>query len=204
MMKVSWNKDMVARTRVEKQLVNGRLNGRHLIERDTRLSGGIYLSEMERLAITVDNNTPNISTLYRKVIGEAERYGALDRVSDRIFVRLAFESTKDAIKTDPFGLLDVIKSFWTASDMGISLDDLINMQIGDCRVFALTCATLVERLIDEGFVRGKISIDRNAIEDKGGHVWARFTNHMGLVTILDATLDHFGPEDGGRWVYKRD
>jgi len=203
MTKVSWNKEIIARQRVEPRLVGGKLNGRHLIEHNTRISGGVYVSSGPRLAITVDGRSPEVSRLYRTMLERAGLKGSLNEVEQNIFLNHVFCITKETIKTDGSRYMETFEGFIRASDNEMPLENFIKMQIGDCRIFALLAGVLIERLIDEGFLIGSASIDRNTVEEKGGHAWARFSDFFGTVTILDVTNDYTGPEDGGPWHYKR-
>ena len=203
MSKIFWGKEMMARQRLGPRIVDGKFLGRPLIERDTRISGGVYISQNARLAIRVDADSFAISSLYEKVLKEAGKSFMLDQISERVFLDHVSVAVKETIKSDTSGFLETMEEFINASDHKISLDDFIEMGIGDCRIFALLSGVLIEKLIDDRFIAGKVSIDRNVILNFGGHVWARFENTEGKVTIVDIANDYIGPEEGGPWIYKR-
>jgi len=198
-----WGKDMAARARVASRLVDGKLGGRRLIEYGTRISGGIYVSQSERLAITVDGASPEISSLYQRMLGWAKKDGPLEFVEQNIFLNLVCTISGMAIKTDGSNYMQTFEGFIKASDHIMSLDDFIKIQIGDCRVFGLLSGVLAEKLSDDNLILGGVSIDRNSIKGEGGHAWARFEHMFGGVTIIDATNNYVGDEEGGPWVYKR-
>lgn len=92
----------------------------------------------------------------------------------------------------------------------ISLDVYMSKGVGVCRTQAVLCAYLVERLVDEGKIEGKVSIDRNMDRsvDGGGHAWARFTAPDGTVYIMDPAQHFVGTlekaqKNGKRWDYRR-
>jgi hypothetical protein len=204
MPKVAWNKDIMARTRVAHRLVDGKLNGRHLIEHDSRISGGVYLSSSPRLAITVDGNSPELLRLHQTVLERASILGPLNEVEENIYLGHVCCLARQIIKNDVFNYMEIFEKFMHANDHEMPLDTFIKIEIGDCRMFALLAGALTEKLTDEGLLLGSVSIDRNTVEDKGGHVWTRYKDFCGTVTIIDATNDYIGPENGGRWVYKRE
>jgi hypothetical protein len=131
---IFWGKDAAARARVAPRLIDGKLNGRHLIEHDTRISGGIYIN---------------------------------------------------------------------APDHEVPLDNFIKLGIGDCRAFALLAGSLTERLTDMLLLLGTVNVDRNMIQDRGGHAWVRYKDFFGKVTIIDAPNQYLGDEISGLWAYKR-
>ncbi|EKD64692.1 MAG: hypothetical protein ACD_50C00323G0007, partial [uncultured bacterium] len=71
---------------------------------------------------------------------------------------------------------------------------------------ALLAGYLLEKLTQEGILGGKVSVDRNFIEGRGGHAWVRYTNSREEVFILDPAQDYKGtlkdaPKNG--WDYRR-
>lgn len=203
MPKVAWNKDMLARTRVAHRLVDGKLNGRHLIERDTRISGGIYLSASPRLAITVDGTFPEVSVLHQRILERAQLVSPLIEVPENVFLNHVCSITRQTINNDVLGYVGIFEGVINSNDHQMSLDDFIKTQIGDCRVFALLAGVLTERLTDGDLLLGSVSVDRNTVEGLGGHVWARYKDFFGTVTIIDATNNYVGDEEGGPWIYRR-
>jgi hypothetical protein len=65
---------------------------------------------------------------------------------------------------------------------------------------------LLERLKNEGYVAGNVSIDRNSIPGLGGHAWVRYQNSKDVVFVIDPAQNYVGrldeaPKQG--WSYKR-
>ena len=201
--KVFWQKAASARARISSRLVDGKLNGRHLIESDTRISGGVYVSETSRLAITVDGKSDKISSLYQKLLLETGKSGPLNSIPAPAFLGHVMDLVRKTLQNDCLGFLQTFEGVLNRPDAEISLDLLTEMEITDCRVFSLLAGVLTEKLIDDKFVIGKVSIDRNAVLDVGGHVWDRFQGKGGQIIILDATNDYLGPEESKIWPYKR-
>ena len=203
MRKVSWEKDMLARTRVAPRLTDGKLNGRHLIEHDTRISGGIYISATPRLAITVDSNSPEISSIFKNMLERAGKDIPLEEVEENIFLGHVLSITKEAIRTHNSSYIDTVEKFINAPDHEVPLDNFIKLGIGDCRAFALLAGFLTERLTDMLLLLGTANVDRNTVEGHGGHAWVRYKDFFGKVTIIDAPNSYVGTEENGLWVYRR-
>jgi len=76
-------------------------------------------------------------------------------------------------------------------DGKVSLDIFINNGTGACRHLSLVAAALLEKLIDEKIIEGKVSVDKARFDIDGvnkGHVWARYTMNNGTVYIIDPML----------------
>jgi len=193
----------MARARVAPRLIDGKLNGRHLIERGTRISGGIYVSTNERLAITVDAASPEVSSIYERMLSWAGNSAPLNRVEQRTFLNVVCIISRQAITTRDQASMEAFEGRFDAGHHEMPLDTFIKMKLGDCRVLSLLAGVLTEKLIDDKFISGKVTIDRNTVEGQGGHAWVRFEDATGRATIIDATNDYVGDEEGGQWVYKR-
>ena len=80
--------------------------------------------------------------------------------------------------------------------------------MGVCRHQALLCGYLLEKLIKDERISGKVSVDRNFVEGLGGHAWARYTTDRGKVYILDVAQNYKGclgdmTKKQSRWFYER-
>jgi hypothetical protein len=56
---------------------------------------------------------------------------------------------------------------------------------------ALTCGVIIEMLIKEGSVEGKVSVDRKTFK-RGGHAWCRYKGPDGTVFIIDVAQRYCG------------
>lgn len=89
----------------------------------------------------------------------------------------------------------------------VSLSVYIDEKAGVCRHQALLVGYLIERLVKDGRLNGKVSVDRNFVKGKGGHAWVRYITSWGKEIILDPANKFIGyaeeidPED--LWFYKR-
>lgn len=90
----------------------------------------------------------------------------------------------------------------------MDIGENIRAQVGVCEHMTLVAAYVMERLIDEGYLRGKVSVDRNYIpERKASHTWVRYTSKGGKVFILDIAKGVSGSMTEAmaknKWDYRR-
>jgi len=89
----------------------------------------------------------------------------------------------------------------------ISLTAYIDRGGGVCRHQALFGGYLIEKMIDDGYLRGKVSVDRSYSKEEGGHAWIRYTNSVGKVFILDIAQGVMGALEkvntNSYWDYRR-
>lgn len=203
-----WDKTDLSKKRLEKQIetMDGvdYFQGRPVISRNTPVDGGVYTSAgPSSPAIVVDSEKyPEINNLYKRA-----KKTAKNRFFDDIPPILhAVYATVDEVFShrgdDKSEELE--KSF--KSDQKVTLDVFIKKGIGVCKHFALTSAALLEKFRREGLLKGKISLDRNTMEE-GGHAWCRYTDPKGEVYILDLAQGFLGTledSDGkAKWSYRR-
>ena len=75
---------------------------------------------------------------------------------------------------------------------------------GVCAHQALLVAHLMERLKEEGLVKGTISFERNQLLGDRAHAWVRHTDDKGEKWVIDPAQDHFGwLVDEAKWEYRR-
>lgn len=174
---------------------------RPIIGRDSKIDGGVYLGESEREALVVDwERSPNIQKLYNTILN-----GALDwdeyRQSGKMIYRKSDEDGKKGLISVAYDVVtshmngrnpDMTESYiyekgWLM-DKKVNLDHFVEDRIGVCRHRALVLGVILERMIKEGLLSGKVSVDRNTAEYRrgyGGHAWVRYTTSSGKVIILD-------------------
>ena len=56
---------------------------------------------------------------------------------------------------------------------------------------ALTCGVILEKLIEEGVMEGRVSVDRKTMK-KQGHAWCRYKGPDGAVFIIDVAQRYCG------------
>ena len=202
----------------------GLYNGRSIIARDTPINGGIYLHIPKDEGIIVDD------IIYPKELNnayqEAEKWFYKNPVSR--FLRqqrgssvfeLIYKVTHHQFGGDK-PLIDInfeveqiidetlaakkTKSIFEYNEIPLNL--FMQRKAGVCRHQALLSAYIIERLINEERMAGKVSIDRNFIPQKGGHAWVRYEDPTKEIIIIDPAQHFVGniknaPKDG--WNYKR-
>jgi len=197
----NWGQTIVVKKRLnlEKQLdyIDGNpfYQGRRLIERDSPIDKGVYLGKHQREAIVVDSEKyPELKRLY----GIAEpRTRGVDSKGNKVFYRnkvlgAVYDTVMENMKYDNDGVEKIVDEFNVGNDGKIALDVFLQRKKGVCRHMGLTSAALLEMFKKNGYIRGKVSVDRNQEEDGGRHVWCRYTCNNGEVVILDVAQHFFG------------
>jgi catechol 2,3-dioxygenase-like lactoylglutathione lyase family enzyme len=185
--------------------INGYYQDRLIIGRDTPINGGVYLGAGQREAIVVDDSKSiYLDKIYRNFMAETAdiqktlhfRAGILGFIYDKVREVLPADQVLAERLAGPY-----------QNDRKLSLDVFIGGKAGVCRHQALLTGYLLERLIKEGYIGGKVSVDRNSIKGKGGHAWVRYVDENGLVSIVDPTQGYIGKlfavDPSQRWFYKR-
>ncbi len=208
MTNTTWNKSVrIKRRLIDKIQYNQGIpyyNGRRVIEKDSPIDGGVCLGEGEREAIVIDSvKYPEIRRLYEIAKKKATRKG---RINKNYIIYAVYNTVKEALPEQNNNLVEQIAAKYEVSrDKEIPIDIFVINQTGVCRQDALLCGVLLEKFKKDGYVRGKISIDRNSRQE-GGHVWCRYTNSAGEVTILDVAQNFFDDIEKATektWSYKR-
>lgn len=200
--------------------VSAMYHGRPVISRESPVNGGVYIVPGSQEAIVVDDGTkpkegdrpkeinPYYQQAFDDFISLAKRYDVKvrqgirrDQITDMLNALLV--SVSDTIDYD-IKFSEYIRNNY--KDRKINLHDFIAEGKGVCRHQALLAGYILERLINGGFVSGSVSVDRNYVEDKGGHAWARYTDEKGHVYIIDPTNGYAGKlnrKSNKIWSYSR-
>ncbi|MBI4980205.1 hypothetical protein HZC30_01450 [Candidatus Woesearchaeota archaeon] len=204
---MNWLRTKYVLHRLEDKISQEIYEGRPIIQRDSPIDGGVYLGGHEREAIVVDSvKYPLIGQVYDEVkalcLGEdyssAHPFIILGTVFNTVKLRLRYseEETKK-----------IIEERGAVDDHKISLGAFLERQYGVCRQQALLAAFLLEKFIKEGYLEGKVSVDRNSWV-LGAHAWCRYTDKKGEVIILDPAKDFIGSLEAsiqcGKWDYRRE
>jgi hypothetical protein len=208
-----WNKTIIAEKRVENSAFYEErgfikkekfFQGRPIIGRDRKINGGVYLGAGEREAIVVDDQKDlKLNRVYQELINrrlQAQQKGIPFKQG---IIEEIWQLVGEVMPFDEENVLDIEKRL-PEPDSKIYLSAFFGG--GVCRHQALLTAYLLERLANDGIVRGQASVDRNYVEGRGGHAWARYTNSAGDVFILDSALNYIGRLDEigeYRWFYER-
>ena len=174
--------------------------GRHIIARDSPIDGGVYIGANPREAIVVD------STKYErtgKIIAQAiERYHLTGNA-----IKTAYDITREHLRYDNKEVENIEEKLSEGKrDVKISLDEYLYKGVGVCRHMALVSALILEKFIEEEFIFGEVSVDRNVISPLGAHAWCRYTDTNETIFIIDPAKNYVGRiEDAqGIWIYERD
>lgn len=204
---------------------HGMYEGRNIIARDTPINGGVYpvggytgealvvddkkypkeLTELyEQVSASIDKiHLKNVALRgINKVLGKNK--GQLSR--DSQVLSQVFDKVSKTLKYDLKATDDLAGNL-----QKIAMNRYIQEGVGVCRTQALLSAYLIERLINDGKLEGRVSIDRNQDVFEGvesGHAWARFTDKDGQIFIIDpaqrfvGTLTEAQAADN-KWDYRR-
>jgi len=181
----------------------GSFKGYHIIGRDSRILGGVSVGADEREAIAVEDDE-RLHDVYYALERRIQHYDAATYAD---VMEIVYDLVRERIPGDHKAVDQVVASWSAWQDGIVPLSAFLGMG-GVCRHASLLSAYLVERLIDEEVIAGKVSTDRNAIPGEGGHMWTRFESPDGEVHILDTTVGYSGPEQGHNgkkpfWKYTR-
>ena len=179
----------VVENRVKRERYAGR-KPRHTITRDSRIDGGVYEGSYGGEAIVVDSDKSKfINAAYDDIMraispnGQPNKQLALKAVFIYVSNRIRYDKPAvDAIFEKGANGVDHTK---------MTLDWYIGRGVGVCRHQALFVGVLLEKLVNNGVLQGRVSVDRNRNKraDKAdvydGHSWVRYTNSRNQVFILD-------------------
>ncbi len=211
---VRWNRTTRALKRVEWQLEvrnfqgHGQVpffKGRHVIGRDRRIVGGVYLGTYAREAIVVSERDGILLRRYQELRGRIRRLPW--KSSELSIVEVVHGYVRELLPGGEAKTNAIIRASVSAGndDQKIDLTVFIIGSAGVCRHRALLGAYFLEKLIDDRALVGSCSVDRNEM-DEGGHAWARFVSKKtNLILISDAGLNECGDifEISQHWAYLR-
>ena len=167
---------------------DGTLYGRHLINSNTRIQGGVfYCPDMEVEACVVDfYQDPFLRNLYDQALEKANgRFGFIPRI--------VYEVVRSNIGIDREELEHGIPKELVGQE--ILLGDYIKMRGGKgvCRHHSLATGALLERFIDEGSLGGHVSLRANMRNGYQGHTFVDYTRGGSERPLhIDATNGYFG------------
>ena len=159
---------------------------RHSINRDSELEGGVYEGAYGGEAIVADWGE-SLQESYDEIKAELG-----DAPTSEQVLAVAYRHVKERMKYDQ----EAVDRIFTEKARGVNhqkvaLEVYIDEGVGVCRHQALFVGLLLEHLIKDGLLSGKVNVDRNMNrraneEDKyDGHSWVRYTDSNGKVYIVD-------------------
>lgn len=207
-----------------KEAFGERYQGRRLIERDGPIDGGVYFGTYGGEALVVDSKKYpeqydrlfEIAKKKASTIEQRGKFGRKKHVQGEVqrgqVLEAVFETVKEQMKYSQEGVDKTLGSIDHKDGGKVDLSMFMEDGVGVCRHQALVAGVLLEKMKDEGHIRGNVSVDRNMNwSPKGepsGHAWVRYTSHGGDVVVLDVAQDYLGflDETVGRkdmWNYLR-
>ncbi len=201
--------------------------GRPIIARDTPINGGVYPvpgKHGEALVIDDVKYPGHYNQKYAEVMEAIRPTKDPNKFSLRGLIRARGEKTANdetkEVLTAVFNNvyqtlrydLEATDAVTTTDYQKVDLNKYISRGIGVCRTQAVLGAYFLERLVKDGVINGRVSIDRNVAQTldgvPGGHAWTRFTDEHGNVYIVDPAQKFIGSleeaqQQGDRWDYRR-
>lgn len=186
---MSWNRTQFVERRLEDQIKDGKYAGRPIIRMDSRIDGGVYLGAVAREAIVVDSEKDEIlMEVYHAAIRRCSDDEGVDR---SLVIRTVYDSVLDNMKYNNAAVQEMTAKYELDNDGRVALGMFIREGIGVCRHMGLLAGFLLEKFIDDEYIRGKVSVDRRSLY-MGGHGWCRYVNSKGTTLIIDPAQKFMG------------
>lgn len=166
-----------------KEAPYGHHDGRHIIGRDCRINGGVYFTGYGEILVVDDTKyRRELALVYRAILLQICVPFIAGRLSEQYVMRCVYRTVKQVLRYD----LEYSSALaWRYDNKRVALNKCLRARRGVCRHQALLAAYVIERLINDGYMRGKVSIDRNR-SYRGGHAWTRYTAPNGTAYVIDA------------------
>jgi hypothetical protein len=168
---------------------------RHTIARDSRINNGVYEGAYggEAIVIDYDDDPELIDAAIDAVLqasttpdGRFDKNRVLDATLSYVLAHMRYDAAAvDNLFEEELGGIRGRKV-----SLGRYIDD-DSGGFGVCRHQALFVGIMLEQMTDRGILGGQVSVERNTVRrgpdgKDDGHSWARYTNSVGNVFILDA------------------
>src|SRR4030095_12960248 len=131
-------------------------HNRHVIGRDSAIDGGGYLGACQREAVVVDFfNSPVLKSIFESAkleISSRSLRAELDMLN------AVYAAVYQVMKYDQNAVDVIVRKYGAEEDGEISLNVFADRGVGVCRHMALTCGVIIERLIEEGVMEGRVSV----------------------------------------------
>jgi len=184
----------------------GFFQGRPIIGSHSRIAGGVYLGRRPREAIVVDfaRQAGDLLRVYREFIEQIQtdaRSATMWPMSDAKVRRRASDLLRGQLcarvraliaREMPFSrpiVAQIARDHKLGADDKILLDVYIRRHGGVCRHQVCLIGALLERLVDEDWLQGRIAIVRKHAPGHFSHAWIRYDGAGGAVYIFDAAQD---------------
>ena len=180
-----------------------------IIERDTPVIGGVWASK-SRENIWVAPNDPDFKKIFWKVIrfiektwrSEPRSLSAELKIVDKAheIVKQEFKEKRNLRSIDREEIIDSFRevpfiSIWTLFRLGVD----------KCRHQAVVLAAVLQKLQEEDYLGGRISLDRSRqAHGGGGHAWVRYTDTSGTIWIMDLSKHFNNSLEKAFEIWKKD
>src|SRR5215510_2582661 len=172
---------LTTRGQISQSGATKRYHNRDIIGRDSPIDGGVYLGAYQREAIVVDFfSSPAIRSIFESA--KLEIYAQSLRAELDI-LNAVYAAVYQVMTYDRDAVEELVRAQGVKEDGEISLEVFADRGIGVCRHMALTCGVIIEKLIEEVVMEGRVSVDRKTIKQEG-HAWCRYTVPDGAVFII--------------------
>lgn len=189
-------------------------SGRPMIGHDTTINGGVYVGATPREAIVVDDkNSSRYQKAYQDFLdtfgipGKLGMYSSAKAATSAMEVAASYlggQGINFHLEEEVQLLISAKTNGQPSSDIKIDLSVFMKAGKGVCRHRALLAGYLLERMIHEGKLQAKVSVDRNEQDKFGAHAWVRLMTDKGIV-IVDPQLGYVGSINNPKapWDYRR-
>ena len=178
---------------IDNRVIRERYAGRgprHTITRDSHIDGGVYEGSYGGEAIVVDSDKSKfINAAYDDIMRAISPNGQPNK---QLALKAVFTYVSNRMRYDQPAVDAIFKKGANGVDhTKMTLDWYIGRGVGVCRHQALFVGVLLEKLVNDGVLQGKVSVDRNLnkrvneADMYDGHSWVRYTNSGNQVFILD-------------------
>ena len=204
---MAWDRTQYLKKRLEYEIVDGKYADRPIITRDSPIDGGVYLGAHQREAIVVDSTkSPQLLLCFEEALQRT--VDPMDGLVDRsIILPTVKDFVREKLQYDKGAVTEIMGRYDVENDGKISLDLYLAEGVGVCRHQAVFGGFLLERFGKEGYIRGKVSVDRNTMY-RGGHAWVRYTASDSIIMVVDPAQDFMGQlkesMKKAKWYYFRD
>ena len=199
----------------------GWFRGRRILGSGVPIDGGVYLGRKPREAIVVDTSRPELARVHADLVHrihvavEADTGprllapGAVLGAMRRYLARNLLAEMRDLVAREMPYDDAVVRAI--AAELRLQPDDRIHLDVyvrrhgGVCRHQVCLVGVLLELLVRDGWIAGRVALQRKHVPNWFSHAWVRFEDARGDIFVLDPAqglymrLDQL--DDAGRQFY---
>lgn len=166
--------------------------GRPIITRDSpRINGGVYFINGFEALVVDDTKDAKIKAVYEEVVAEVQKLKLTGFQYEKRVLKIVKQVVTRVMPYD-YGDTRAEKYHQLYGDNRKLLLGLF-IGAGVCRHQALLAGYVIEKLIEQNILTGKVSVDRNWLQnDPTGHAWTRYVTQREEVYIVDVAQNYFG------------